>query len=109
MSSPSGYHARGILIDTSGYFAVANRRDTHHHAGVRTLRQILVERRPLFTTNLILAETHALLLTRVGRDIAARVLAEIDNSRMTTIVRVGEADDARARDISDSIEIRASP
>jgi predicted nucleic acid-binding protein len=78
---------------------MTNRRDTRHEEGAAALRQLLHERRPLFTTNFILAETHALLLTRVNREVAARVLFEIDNSQITTIVRVTTADEARAREI----------
>lgn len=59
----------------------------------------MAERRPLLTTNFILAKTHALLLTRVGREAAARVLFEIDRSPLTTTVRVTEVDEARAREV----------
>lgn len=50
------------------------------------------------TSNFILAETHALLLSRRGRAIALRVLEETDQSP-TTMVRVSGADEARAREI----------
>jgi len=99
MSSPPPYHARRVLVDTSGYFAAANRRDGQHVRGAETFRQLILDRRPLFTTNFVLAETHALLLTRVNREVAARVLFEIDNSHITTVVRVSAADEARAREI----------
>jgi predicted nucleic acid-binding protein len=99
MSSRPPRHSRRAFIDTSGYFAVANRRDARHTDGAATFRRLIVEGRPLFTTNFILAETHALLLTRVNREIAARVLFEIDDSRITTVVRVSSGDEARAREI----------
>jgi predicted nucleic acid-binding protein len=99
MSTRPPSHSRRVLVDTSGYFAATNRRDTNHSRGTAVLAQLIAERRPLFTTNFILAETHALLLTRVNREIAARVLFEIDKSRMTTVVRVSAADEARAREI----------
>jgi uncharacterized protein len=54
--------------------------------------------RHLFTTNFILAEIHALLLSRLGRSIAARFLTEIDGSSIT-VVRVGVRDEQRAREI----------
>ena len=99
MSSRPPHHARRVFADTSGYFAVANHRDASHTKGVSAFRQLIADRRPFFTTNFILAETHALLLTRVGRDVAANVLLEIDRSQMTTIVRVSAGDEARAREI----------
>ena len=86
--------ARSTTLDNT-----SNRRDTHHPAAQAALSQLIAERRPFFTTNFILAETHALLLTKVNRDVAARVLFEIDNSQMTTIVRVSASDEARAREI----------
>jgi predicted nucleic acid-binding protein len=46
----------------------------------------------------VVAETHALVLSRLGRDVAFRVLAELDASS-TTIVRVSAADELRARHI----------
>jgi predicted nucleic acid-binding protein len=59
----------------------------------------VAERRRLFTTNVILAELHALLLTRLDRFVAARVLAELDAGRVTTIGRVSARDEQRARAI----------
>src|SRR6266496_3077985 len=99
MSAGRPGYSRRVFVDTSGYFAVANRRDSHHAAGTAMLNQLVAERRPFFTTNFILAETHALLLTKVNREVAARVLFEIDNSQITTIVRVNASDEARAREI----------
>lgn len=46
----------------------------------------------------MLAETHALLLARRGRTIAARILTEIDHST-AVLVRVSAADERRAREI----------
>ena len=56
-------------------------------------------RRRLVTTNFVLAELHALLLTRLDRRVAARVLAEVDASALTTIVRVAARDEHRVREI----------
>lgn len=46
----------------------------------------------------IVAETHALLLSRAGRRVAATTLAEIDRDDIT-VIRVREADEQRAREI----------
>ena len=88
-----------MLVDTGAYFALAVPHDAHHSSAVRMLEAL--DRRPsrLFTTNFIVAETHALLLTRRGRDLAARVLAQIDRSS-TTIVRVSDRDEQRAREVT---------
>jgi hypothetical protein len=42
---------------------------------------------------------HALLLHRLGRAIAARVLAEVGQSLSTTLVRLSETQEQRARAI----------
>lgn len=98
MSAHRPRGVRRVLMDTSAYYALT---DTHQgtHAAALAIRQRLIrERARLFTTNLILAETHALLLVRLGRAVALRVLTAIDQSA-TTIVRVSAADEQRARQI----------
>ena len=94
-----------VYVDTSAYFAAANRRDAGHEP-VATLMQGLVNARRLVTTNFVLAELHALLLTRLDRWVAARVLEEVDASNLTTVVRVATTivrvaprDERRARQI----------
>ena len=91
--------ARRVFVDTAAYFAAANRRDANHPSATATMRELVAERRRLFTTNFILAELHALLLTRLNRQVAASVLREVAESRVTTIVRVSARDERRARDI----------
>lgn len=89
---------RHALIDTSPYFALTYSRE-HNHAAARTIAaRLRAERWRLFTTNLVLAETHALVLIRLNRAVAARVLAEIDRSPTTT-VQITVDDEARAREI----------
>ncbi len=92
-------HARRIFVDTSAYFVLANRRDASHQSASALLHQLVAERRRLFTTNFVLAELHALLLARINRAVAAQVLAQIDTSQATTVVRVSARDELRARAI----------
>jgi predicted nucleic acid-binding protein len=99
MSAFSGVLSRRVFVDSSAYYAVADPTD-HHHARARaTLVRLERERWRLFTTNFILAETHALVLTRRGRQIAAAVLQALDRSQATVIVRVSARDERRAREI----------
>jgi predicted nucleic acid-binding protein len=88
-----------IFIDTGAYYALVSPRDSHHAEALRIQRRMLQDRVRPFTTNFILAETHALILTRVGRDVGAEFLFNTDASPTTTIVRVTEADERRAREI----------
>ncbi len=94
-------HPRGIrrvFIDTSAYYALADPGDTQHHAASAIIDHLATHPSALFTTNFILAETHALLLTRRGRAAALRALKEIDAS-VTTVVRVSTSDERRAREV----------
>jgi predicted nucleic acid-binding protein len=95
---PLPWASRRVLIDTSAFFALAAPRDADHPAALAIQQRLITERFRLYTTNLVLAETHALLLTRLGRTIALRTLQRIDHST-TTIVRISARDETRAREI----------
>lgn len=63
-----------ILIDTSALFALINRDDPHHTQAVR-LHQALIHRKAtLVLPNFLLAETHTVLLKRVGASAAREFL-----------------------------------
>jgi len=89
---------RRVFVDTSAYFALADRRSASHRAMDAIVRRLITERWRLFTSNFVLAETHALLLSRIDHAIALQVLLAIDSST-TTIVRVSARDERRAREI----------
>jgi predicted nucleic acid-binding protein len=89
-------HPNRVFVDTSAYFALANERDINHHQAATTAARLRRESSRLYTTNFILAETHALLLSKLGRRTAFRVLAEIDRSD-AFIVRVAAGDERQAR------------
>lgn len=57
---------RRVFVDASAFFAHVHDRDQHHSAAVAIASQIRREQRPLITTDLVVAETHALVLGRVG-------------------------------------------
>ena len=57
---------RRLFIDTSAYFALADKRDENHEAAAHFIYQLIRERTELLTTNYIVAETHTLLLNRIG-------------------------------------------
>jgi len=87
-----------VLVDSAAYYALTNQESLQHQRAVAVIAQLAAEFRHLFTTNFIVAETHSLLLNRLGRDLAALVLRQIDQST-TTIVRVSATDEGRAREI----------
>src|SRR3990167_6723048 len=93
---PSG--SRRVLIDTSAYFALSDVGETRHPAANAVRLRLIAERWRLFTTNFIAAETHALLLSRLGYPFALRFLDDLDQSS-TEVVRVTSPDERRAREI----------
>jgi predicted nucleic acid-binding protein len=98
MSRPRPVPRHAAFTDTGAYFALGVTRDINHAAARAIGVQLIAERWRLYTTNYILAETHALYLNRVGRADALRALERIEGSD-TTIVRVTSADERRARAI----------
>lgn len=91
-------HRFRAFVDTAAYFALSSPTDRNHPAARLIAQRLQQGRWRLFTTNFTVAETHALLLSRMNRQIAFQVLERIDASP-TTIVRVTEADEQRARTI----------
>jgi uncharacterized protein len=87
-----------LFMDTSAYYALADARDANHGTAKQVRDGLIGERARLFTTNFVLAETHALVLSRLGREIALRVIDGIERST-TTVVRASARDEARARSI----------
>lgn len=98
MTFPTRGSESWVFVDTGPYFALSFVGDGNHRAARASYQRLVDERRQLITTNFILAETHALLLNRLNREIALRVLESIDRSS-TRIVRVTSSDEATAREV----------
>ncbi len=80
MSIPFQQSLRRVLVDTSAYFAFINAREVNYQPAQAIARRLATLRSQLYTTNFVVAETHALLLTRLGRAVAWRFLEELDQS-----------------------------
>lgn len=87
------------FTDTSAYYALVDEQDRDHPEAVARFARLTRERWHLVTTNFVVAELHALLLHRLGRAVAARVLFDVDHSPGVTLVRVSESQEQRARAI----------
>ena len=96
MTLPAGLVARTIFVDTSAFYSELNPRDALHANAVATFTSIVAESRLLVTSNLVVAETHALILRRMGRDIAAGWLERMEDFN---IVFETEEDSEAAQDI----------
>lgn len=98
MMPPTSVGSRRVFVDTSAYFALIDAQDANHSSAQAIADELSQEPVRLLTTNFIIAETHALFLSRMRRDIALSFLREIDNSS-TTIVRATAKDEQHAREI----------
>jgi predicted nucleic acid-binding protein len=95
-----------VFVDTGGFYAALNRRDAHHRDAARLLRRAQREQWFLFTTNFVLAESHALILARMGRERAWNFLQAIVTGQ-TNVIRAEEADERRARAIIERYQDKA--
>ncbi len=98
MSSRGTGTPRRVFVDTSAYYGLTDSGEGTHTAASAIRDRLIAGSWHLFTTNFVLAETHALLLIRLGRIVARRVLDQFDHSRTTT-VRVSTSDEQQARAI----------
>ncbi|TAK34646.1 MAG: PIN domain-containing protein [Chloroflexota bacterium] len=91
-------HPRQAFIDSAGFLALVNRRDTCHEAAKQIWQKLTDQCSATFTTNFVIAECHALFLARLGHGAAVAFLRQMEQST-TTIVRVREADEDQARQL----------
>jgi uncharacterized protein len=93
---PQLYYHRAVYTDTSGLYALIDQQD-QHHLGAREIFDTLTQiRSQIVLTNFIRAETHALILNRLGHHLADRFLAQLRQSPATTLIRVSEQDEEQA-------------
>ncbi len=87
-----------VFVDTSAYYALTDPRDDHHAQAVSERQRLIRGGSELYTTNAVLIELHGLILNRMDRDTAERVLEALYASA-TRIFRATERDETRARQI----------
>lgn len=81
-----------IFIDTSAYIALVRSADDNHDRALEMAKDISQFPIQAYTTNFILAETHAFLLSRLGYAPALKFINEIENSS-TDLIRVSAQDE----------------
>ncbi len=87
-----------VFVDTGAYAALANEGDARHYDAIDIARNLGRRRSLLYTTNFVIAETHALVVARANRMLALNMLERIDQGSGVT-VRVDEGHERRAREI----------
>lgn len=98
MTTRSAPRVGRVLVDSSAYFAFADPRDGNYGKATAIATQLAKDQAHLFTTTFVVAETYSLLLSRLGRATAIRVLDQIDQGT-TTVIRVSLRDERRGREI----------
>jgi len=86
---------RIVFVDTGAFYAAINRKDENHDAAVALFKKALAEKWRLVTSNFVVAETHALFLGRLGRDLASAWLRSVP----ADVVRVSKGDEEKAKRI----------
>jgi uncharacterized protein len=90
--------ARRVLIDTSAFYALSDATEHGHVHAQAISRRLVAERWRIFTTNFVVAEAHALHLSRGNRAVALTFLERLQGSQ-TLVVRVSARDERRAVEI----------
>ncbi len=88
--------AAELFVDTSAWFALADHRTVGREDVERAFRDRLARGVRIVTTNLIVAETHALLLRRMSQRAALTFVTDVV-SPPTVVVMSTAALEARAR------------
>ncbi len=97
-SIPQGRLSVAVFIDSSAFYAYLNRQDNHYEEAGRLMAKIAGDSLPLITTNFVVAEAHALILTRHSHRAATQFLRDLDGSAIS-IIRAQASDEDSARAI----------
>jgi predicted nucleic acid-binding protein len=89
---------RRVFVDSSSYLALLDADDEHHREATEILQELAQARYRQFTTNVLLIESHALILSVLGRAQAAQFLQDMHESN-TVVIRARASDEERAKQI----------
>ena len=87
-----------VFVDTSGFYAFIDSDDRLHQKACTLFEKATEESWKLVTTNYIITETHALILSRLGRKLALGYLQGIFDGS-TLVERATEKDENNALDL----------
>ena len=74
---PVTLRERAVLVDTSAFYARLDKNDQWYQKALQGFNQLVQERRPAYTTNLVVAETYTLALGRLGYPMAQQWLVAL--------------------------------
>jgi predicted nucleic acid-binding protein len=93
-----GAVAGEIFVDTSAWYPLAVRRDPAHGPLAKALRERIHQGAAVITTNLVVAETHALLVRRTTRDTALAFVRRVDQAGIVVVRSTAEIEAAAVAD-----------
>jgi predicted nucleic acid-binding protein len=93
---PQLRYPRNVFTDTSGLYALIDEQDQHYPRAQEIFNALMQVRSQMVLTNFVRAETHALILNRLGHHLADRFLEQLRQSPATTLIRITEQDEERA-------------
>ncbi len=85
-------------MDTSAWYALVDTGERARPRVAQALREAIEERYRIVTTNLIVAEAHALLLRRFGHDVALAFLREIRSEPNVVVESSRELEESARHD-----------
>ena len=80
--------ARSLFVDTSGWYALTDTRDSGHGAAARRFRRATGNRRRIVTTNYVVGESYTLIMGRFGPRTAQAFLGRVRSSSILQRVHV---------------------
>ncbi|TAK23992.1 MAG: PIN domain-containing protein [Chloroflexota bacterium] len=95
---PRSRASRRVFIDTSAFGALADENDDHHQDAIAILDRLVEVGYGQFTSNTVVVESHALIVSGIGINAGLRFLSEVEASRIAR-VRVRPADEQAALEI----------
>lgn len=75
--TPRSLRERAVFVDSSGFYALLDKAEQNHSLALGAFEQLTTEGRPLFTSNLVVAETYALTIRRLGSKVAWSWVGEV--------------------------------
>ena len=95
MTTPRSIRESSIFVDTSAFYALLDRSDRWHRDARQNFERLAQEGRPLFTSNLVAAETYELMRRTIRYTVA---IAWLKSLRINLVFQT-EADHERVRDL----------
>ena len=87
-----------LFVDTSAWYPLADGSHSRHQELASALRARVRQGQRIVTTNLVLAETHALILRREGREVALRFAGLTRRPPGTVVFSTFEREESAFRD-----------